>query len=286
MVGIDPETDFSVGPWLKDNLDGELGRSEVILGSNAHIFFGKSESNIGDIETFYGNEFVVVGILEPTGLGLDDGGFITLEAAHELAQLSEITAERKLEVEPGQISTLMIKVEPGADRGDVARAIADEVPGIAVVSSKELMTTSVSRQLETLTPGLLIIGGGFWIIAVLLIGALFTMVINERRRELGLLQAMGATRSFIFKLVMLESIQLTALGGAIGLAIGAVIILVLKSVVVSSLGVEFQWPSAGFIIGFTLGYLVLAVATGVIAALYPAAVASRLEPYQAIRSGE
>ncbi len=286
MVGIDPETDFTVGPWLKNNLNGKLGRNEVILGSNAHIFFGKSESKVGDIETFYGNEFVVVGILEPTGLGLDDGGFITIEAAEELAQLSEITAERQLEIEPGQISTLMVKVDPQADRGDVARAIADAVPGIAVVSSKELMTTSVSRQLETMAPVLLLIGVGFWIIAVLLIGALFTMVVNERRRELGLLQAMGATRSFIFKQVMLESVQLTALGGAFGMAVGAVIILLLKSTVASSLGVEFQWPSAGFVVGFTLGYLVLAVATGVIAALYPAAVASRLEPYQAIRSGE
>lgn len=286
MVGIDPETDFTVGPWLKDNLDGTLGRNEVILGSNAHIFFGKSESFVGDVEMFYGNEFVVVGILEPTGLGLDDGGFITLDSAHELAQLSDITAQRKLEVEPGEISTLMVKVAPDADRGDVAREISRQVPNIAVVSSKELMTTSVSRQLETLTPGLLVIGGGFWIIAVLLIGALFTMVINERRRELGLLQAMGATRGFIFRQVMLESVQLTALGGAVGLAVGAVVILALKSSVASSLGVDFQWPSVVFVTGFTLGYLVLAVVTGIVAALYPAAMASRLEPYQAIRSGE
>lgn len=286
MVGIDPETDFTVGPWLKDNLERPLGRNEVILGSNAHIFFGKSESFIGDVETFYGNEFVVVGILEPTGLGLDDGGFITLDAAYELAQLSDLTAQRKLDVEPGEISTLMVTVDADADRGDVAREISRQIPNIAVVSSKELMTTSVSRQLETLTPGLFIIGGGFWIIAVLLIGALFTMVINERRRELGLLQAMGATRGFIFRQVMLESVQLTALGGVVGLAIGAVVILALKNTVASSLGVDFQWPSVSFILGFTAGYLVLAVATGIIAALYPAAVASRLEPYQAIRSGE
>jgi putative ABC transport system permease protein len=180
----------------------------------------------------------------------------------------------------------MVRTDPSYDRADVARRIGQEVPNVAVVSSKELMSTSLSRQLQTLTPGLLLIGAGFWIIAVLMIGALFIMVINERRRELGLLQAMGATRGFIFKQVMLESVQLTVLGGVVGLALGAAVILALKSAVASSLGVEFVWPPAGYLAAFTLGYLVLAALTGVIAALYPAAMASRLEPYQSIRSGE
>jgi putative ABC transport system permease protein len=119
-----------------------------------------------------------------------------------------------------------------------------------------------------------------------MIGAIFTMIVNERRREIGLLQAMGATRRFIFREVMLESVQLTTIGGAIGLALGGVVIILLKGTVADSLGVEFVWPGAGFIIIFTVGYLLMAALTGVVAALYPALVASRLEPYQAIRTGE
>ena len=286
MVGIDPQTDFTVGPWVEGKDFKDLKNDEVILGGNAHRFFGKSESHIGDKEFFYGREFIVVGILEQTGLGLDDGGFITMEAAQELALMSEATAEEKLEVEPGQISAVMVKVSPNYSREDVALAIARAVPSAAVVSSKELMSTSISRQLETLTPGLLLMGAGFWVIAVLMIGALFTMIVNERRRELGLLQAMGATHRFIFREVMLESVQLTTLGGIVGLALGTLIILALKGAVASSLGVEFVWPGVAFVIALTIGYLVLAALTGVIAALYPALVASRLEPYQAIRTGE
>ncbi len=286
MVGIDPETDFTVRPWVKDIDLKDLKNDEVILGGNAHIFFGKSESHIGDKEFFYGREFTVAGILEQTGLGLDDGGFITMDAAQELAQLSETTAKEKLEVEPGQISAVMVKVDPSYSREDVALEMTQAAPSAAVVSSKELMSTSISRQLETLTPGLLLMGGGFWFISVLMIGAIFTMIVNERRREIGLLQAMGATRRFIFREVMLESVQLTTIGGAIGLALGGVVIILLKGTVADSLGVEFVWPGAGFIIIFTVGYLLMAALTGVVAALYPALVASRLEPYQAIRTGE
>lgn len=286
MVGINPETDFTVGPWLKQNLDRPLRDDEIIVGANAHIFLGKSESKPGDEEYFYGKKFTVVGILDQTGIGLDDAGFVSIPAVYDMARGSDKNAMRRLEVEPGEVSAFMVNVDADASRADVAERIEREVPGVAVVTSKELMSSSVARQLETLTPGLVYIGIGFWIIAVLLIGALFSMIVNERRRELGLLQAVGATRRFIFNLVMLEAVELTSIGGIAGLSIGAVVILALKGVIASSMGIAYLWPGAAFIVIFTGGFLLMAVITGVVAALYPAIVASRLEPYQAIRTGE
>jgi len=286
LVGINPETDFTVGPWLEANLDHKLADDEIILGSDAHIFLGKSESNPGDEEYFYGKKYTVVGVLDPTGIGIDQSGFVTLAAVYDMARGSEKNAVQKLDVATGQISALMVNVENNASRSDVAQRIELQVPGVAVVTSQELMSSSVARQLNTLTPGLILIGIGFWVISVLMIGALFSMIVNERRRELGLLQAVGATRKFIFGLVMLEAVELTAIGGIAGLTIGAMAILALKGVIASSMGIAYLWPSASFIVLFTIGYLFLAIATGVIAALYPAIVASRLEPYQAIRTGE
>jgi len=277
-----------VGPWIKGNLpEGRLKDNEVILGSNAHIFFGKSESYIGDKEVFYGKEFTVVGILDSTGIGIDDGGFVTLASVYNMTKTSESNeTKRLLDVKPGEISALMVNVKPEYARVDVATAIETQVSGVAVVTSKELMSSSVARQLEGLRPYLVMIGGGFWVISVLMIGALFSMVVNERRRELGLLQAMGATRAYIFRLVMLEAVQLTAIGGICGMAVGAAVIFVLKGTIEVSLGIAYLWPGAGFIAVFSLSLLVMAISTGILAALYPAIVASRLEPYQAIRTGE
>ncbi len=286
MVGINPDTDFTVGPWLRQNLASGLRDDEIILGANAHIFLGKSESRPGDEEFFYGKKFTVVGVLDSTGIGLDDSGFVTLAAAYDMAKGSEVNAIQRLDVKPGQVSAFMLNVEQDASRSDVARRIEVEVPNVAVVTSKELMSSSVARQLESLTPGLLLIGAGFWAIAVLLVGAMFSMMVNERRRELGLLQAVGATRGYIFRLVMLEAVELTAMGGISGLAVGAIVILTLKGVIASSMGIAYLWPGAGFIAAFAIGYLLMAVVTGILAALYPAIVASRLEPYQAIRTGE
>ena len=277
-----------MGPWIRGNLpSGRLKDNEVILGSNAHIFFGKSESHVGDKEVFYGKEFTVVGILEPTGIGIDDGGFVTLESVYVMTRTSESSEVIKLQnIKSGDISALMVNTKPNYSRGEVATAIESQVPGVAVVTSKELMSSSVARQLESLTPYLLVIGAGFWIISVLMIGALFSMIVNERRRELGLLQAIGATRSYLFRLVMLEAVELTTIGGLCGIAVGAVSIFVFKGTIENSLGIAYLMPGTQFIAVFSTGLMLMAIGTGILAALYPAIMASRLEPYQAIRTGE
>lgn len=241
---------------------------------------------MGDKEVFYGKEFTVVGILDPTGIGLDDGGFVTLNSIYQMLKTKESNETKRLAVNEGEISALMVSVKPGYARADVAVAIESQVPGVAAVTSKELMSSSVAKQLDSIKPGLLFIGAGFWVIAVLMIGAIFSMAVNERRRELGLLQAMGATRAFIFRLVMLEAVELTAIGGVLGIAVGGLAVLLFKGRIESSMKIAYLWPSAGFTIGFSLLLLAAAVVTGVIAAVYPAVIASRLEPYQAIRTGE
>lgn len=286
MVGIDPESDFTIGPWLKDNLGRPLAGDEIILGANAHIFLGKSESKVGDEEYFYGKKYTVAGIMESTGIGIDDAGFLTMDSVYDMAKISDKSAVMKLDVQPGDVSAFMVDVMPDATRSEVARRIEVEVPGVAVVTSKELMSSSVASQLDSLMPWLRLIGIVFWVIVVLMIGALFSTIVNERRREIGLLQAVGATRRFIFQLVMLEAMQLTVIGGIVGLAVGAVAILLLKGVVASSVGIAYLWPGSGYIVVFVAGYLVMSIITGILAALYPAIVASRLEPYQAIRTGE
>lgn len=259
----------------------------MILGADAHVFLGKGESKVGDKEVFYGREFTVVGILEPTGLGIDDSGYLTLDTVYSMANdVVDPMVTRRLDIVDGDISAIMVKVAPGYNRSDVAQRIQRAVPDVGIVTSTEVVSTSIASQLENLTPIFLLIGGGFWLIAVLMIGAIFSMSVNERRREMGLIQAIGATRRFIFKQVILEAVELTTIGGVAGLAIGAVIVLLLKGAISSSLTIGYLWPSAAFIIAFVAGYLALAVITGVIAALYPAYTASRLEPYQAIRTGE
>lgn len=286
MVGINPETDFTVRPWVKGGTDvGTLKDDEIILGSEGYVFLGLEEAKVGDTVVFYGREFTVAGVLEPTGIGIDDSGYVTLDAIYGMADIRDENTSFQVDIEEGDISVMMVDLEDGYARSDVAREI-NQISGLAAITSRELMSSSVASKIESLTPGLLIIGAGFWLVTVLMIGALFSMVVNERRRELGLLQAMGATRRYVFRMVLLESVELTFLGGALGLLVGGIVMLAVKGTLATSLGIAFLWPSAWYVAALVGAYLVLALATGAMGALYPAIRASRLEPYQAIRTGE
>jgi len=286
LIGIDPQTDFTVSPWLKNNLRRTLADDEIILGPYANADPNKLKSSVGDKLKFFGHEFKVAGILEPTGLGLDQSGFVSISAVYEMAKESETKASQKLDIKEGQVSFIMVQLKTGAQASEVADTITRLYPGVAVVTTPELVSTSVGRQVAESLPALLIIASVVWVISVLLIAAMFAMMVNERRREIGLLRAMGATRAFVFRLIILEIVELTALGGLIGVAAGFGASWLLEKQVAGLISTPYQPPEPAFIAGVVVGCLTLALVTGILAAIYPATVSSRLEPYAAIRQGE
>jgi putative ABC transport system permease protein len=82
MIAYDPETDFTVRPWLDKQAPSGLGLNEVIGG--AHISATEANNGIrlyGDLVTLKGN-------LEPTGTWLDQSLFFTLDTAHNIARIS------------------------------------------------------------------------------------------------------------------------------------------------------------------------------------------------------
>ncbi|HEV8652060.1 MAG TPA: FtsX-like permease family protein, partial [Actinomycetes bacterium] len=109
------------------------------------------------------------------------------------------------------------------------------------------------------------------------IGIANTMVIGvlERRSEIGLRRALGATRSHVAAQFVVESLLLAAIGGATGLAIGAAI----------TVGVadRQRWPVLVPPVAIW-GGLAAGLAIGAVAGLYPAMRAARLAPTDALRS--
>lgn len=109
------------------------------------------------------------------------------------------------------------------------------------------------------------------------IGIANTMVISvlERRSEIGLRRALGATRGHVRMQFLGESLLLALAGGAAGVAIGVLVI----GGYASSRGWETVIPPEGL-----AGGMAAALAIGALAGLYPAARAARLAPTEALRS--
>ena len=118
------------------------------------------------------------------------------------------------------------------------------------------------------------------IVAVMgIAGALLALVI-DRRRELGLLRFLGAAVGQIRKLIVMEAALIGLLANFAGIALGFALSLILIYVInKQSFGwtIRFHWPVA-----VLLGALTLVYAATVIAGLYPARVAVRLNPIEVV----
>jgi putative ABC transport system permease protein len=104
------------------------------------------------------------------------------------------------------------------------------------------------------------------------------MSVQERRREIGLLRAVGATRREVFNLFLTESVFVSAIGGVVGLAVGYLATLLLPRA--SGMGLDAP-PQYSF--AFVGVCLLVAITVGAVSAMYPAMMAARIQPIRALR---
>ncbi len=276
MVVFDPKTDFSVTPWLQQQLGRGLGKGEVIGGTN--VFVPEGEQYI----MLYGYNLDLKGTLEPTGIGVDGTLFMTQETADELSRWSAKTAVTPLVVQPDSISSVLVKVDPSADPHEVAAQIQRQVDGVVAIETPNLFGTFRQQMLGLLWL-LLVMLGLAYVVSTLLIGLVFSMAAHERRREMALLRASGATPFFIFRTLWTEAALLSLAGGLAGVLLSSLAVLLLRNYLAGSLHMPFLFPSVGSFLAMTALALALSLLTATIAVLIPARRISRAEPALAMK---
>ncbi|MCL4183071.1 MAG: ABC transporter permease [Burkholderiaceae bacterium] len=282
LVGFDPDTDFTVMPWLLARPKEPFGKAHAIVGGN-------NGYQAGDTVLFYGQTFTVYGKLDRTGIGLyDNAVFIHIDKAYELAdaskQLSDVAA---LGFARGDISALLVQIGNSSKAGLVRFAVSRN-PAVKVVTAGNIVT-SVRQNLVALFTGTVVLSIVLVLGNILMISAIFSTIVNERKKELGLLRAIGAKKQAVFRLILSESTLLTAMGGALGILIGAVLMRVYARTIgfhLESLNIPFMWPPFGQIAMLGALSVLLALLVGALGAVWPALAGSRMDPYDAIRAGE
>ena len=173
---------------------------------------------------------------------------------------------------------------------DAALNTNEGFPRVLVQNQEELIadTTAEFNQALDIIGGILL---GFAMLSLfvsaLIIIIIFAITISQRTRELGLMRAIGATPRQILRSVLAESFAMGVLASALGLVGGVVIALGIRAVLnAAGLGI----PSFGIVIKPATVVIALLVGVGVtmLAAAFPAFVASRVSPISAITgsSGE
>jgi len=279
LVAFDPETDFTVKPWLEKNLNRKLAINEIITGRAVPVI-------AGDKIPFFGTTFSVAGTMEATGMDFFDRAvFMSLDAAYNMAEESKTKALQPIEVGRDQISTVLVQVNDDISPDRVAIRLEHDIPGVKALVSDTIIST-VRKQLAGLIKAILVISVILWFIVLLIMAFAFYMIVNERRREIGLLRAMGANKGHISLIILNEAILLSAVGGMAGTAIGYGVLIAFKDLMLHYLRLPYLFPSTPELITLTAGALLFSITTGLLAALLPVLTILKIEPYDAIRSAE
>ena len=129
-----------------------------------------------------------------------------------------------------------------------------------------------------------LVGIGSLIAGIVGVGNVMLISVKERTREIGLRKALGATPGSLIKMVLLESLVLTFLAGYLGLFAGTGLITLLEFLL-SEFNVEsnyFKRPEIDLSTG--VAALVLIVVAGILAGIYPARQAAKMDPVEALRN--
>ncbi|MCS7142176.1 MAG: FtsX-like permease family protein [Aigarchaeota archaeon] len=271
IFAIDVNRDFTVLRWFDGDLKEALRNGHSLIGSEVPIESGKIE--------FQGNELYISGRLKRSGTGLDESIIISLDTAYGLRFDDHLPHYRM-----GQATSFLITVEGGYTAEDVARSIRDQIAGVLTVTSSAIVRVVKDAISGTLLY-LSLITTSVLLMSIVLTSAVLSMVVNERRGQIGLLRALGMRNSEAVMMVVLEALVLGLIAGAFGSVMGLLI-------------VQMNAPSTSLLLGlpnFGVDPMTVAAAIGrsvlitagsaTFAAIYPGLLATRIDPYAAIRGG-
>jgi putative ABC transport system permease protein len=272
VLAFDPQSDFTILCWLKDRSKEPLGIGEAVGGASIKKVPPPGRVSVN------GYELRLVGELDSVGLWYDQAIFVTFETARDMKARGVLSEEVSLD----SVTHITVDLKPGIDVDKTAVNMWLNAPGIWPVRAPRLMTI-LSAQRAGLIQSLFIAMGLSWVLAVVLTGFVFSMLVNERRREIGMLRAAGASRNFIFRLFLTESGILACGGGLSGIIIGMIFLYSARSWLMTALEIQILFPSLPGFFVFTIGSFLASLLLVLPALLYPARKASRLDPAVAMR---
>ncbi|GAB4515110.1 MAG: ABC transporter permease [Anaerolineae bacterium] len=186
--------------------------------------------------------------------------------------------------QPGLVNAIEIALESGADQEAVTDAVLATLGSGFVANSGGsgydlFATVQIGLVIMNLFGVLALFLGAF------LIFNTFRTIVVERRRDLGMLRAIGATRRQITMMIVIESLLQGIIGTIIGLVLGYLMALALMSVMGGFF--ETYFPGTEFTLAFNFSALAIAVVLGLLTALLagylPARNAGKISPLEALR---
>ena len=266
LLGVDFKQELHLKKWWKLNglaKDQIPSANEVILGSDVARSLGLSPKQTITIKE---RDFIVAGIIQPTG-----------STENDQAIFIDLTVLQKLANRPNAISL----IETAAlcytcPIEEVTRQLSAKLPGTKVTALKSTLE-SRDDTVNSFNLFARIVSLILFLASSLVITMTMKSSVEERTREIGILRAIGFRKRHIIQIILTEAGLLGSLGGLLGYLLGMGAAVRYGSVLVKS-QVHIPWQSNLLIYAILASLLI-----SLIASLYPAWKAARLDPTESLR---
>ncbi|MFV1957883.1 MAG: ABC transporter permease [Planctomycetota bacterium] len=242
-------------PRLQRKAVKDLGESECLVGSSAAERLGVAEDGTLDVE---GKTLTVVRVLPETGTVDDDRVFAHLHTVQSMLGI------------PAQVSAIEIMGCCNAISDGLLTKLRNILPDTRITTVSQIVSTQIeTNQLMrkvswTFLVIVLVVGG-------VSIGNYLWGNVNERRKEIGILRMIGASKGTIYALLLGKAVLLGVLGGILGWILGTGAGMIL--------GPQFVGFSVDPVPAYLFWAVLLSVGVALVGSLIPAALAARIEPF-------
>jgi putative ABC transport system permease protein len=264
LVGVNFDSELKMKQWWKIFGDAPKGDNQVLLGSDASKVLNVGP---GDKILIQGESFKVTGVLDQTGSQDDALVFAGLTKAQKM-----LGKEGKITL--AEVAALC----SGCPIGDMVTQIAEKLPD-AKVSAIQQVVEGRLKALDQFKRFSYAMAG-----VVVFIGSLIVFItmmgsVNERTVEIGVFRAIGFRKSHIMRIILLEAALVSLLAGFLGYAVGMGGAKIALPFMAESKNAHLIWDTY-----IAFGSIGLSLALGLLASLYPALHASKMDPTEALRA--
>jgi putative ABC transport system permease protein len=263
VAGVDFASELELKKWWR--LEGRAPEAddEAVVGARVASLLGL---DMGSLVQVGNGTFRIVAVLAENGTQDDDILFIDLDAA------------RRVLGRPGSVSLIEVAALCSAcPVEEIVKQIEAVLPQARVSALRQAVTLRM-ETVEQLSRFSLLLSGVVLFIGGLVVLTTMMGAVSERRQEIGLFRAIGFRGAHIVRIILTEAALLSVVGGLLGWLVGmAAAVLLAPGIARADIAVSWDpW--------LAVGAVGLALIVGLLASLYPAVRAARLDPTTALRS--